>query len=229
MRPSLYLTRARLRHDPAIAAIAPLLLPVEISSRTKALHQLIWSLFAGRPDATRDFLWQEDRQGSLFILSHTPPGESPIFTTETKSLSPNLQAGDRLRFSLRANATRSLKTDGAARGKRADVVMAALKSIPPKERAEARPSIIFTEGREWLKAQGQRHGFELATDAFLRIESYESLSIPRPGTKPIQISVLSFEGVLNVNDPETFLAALAKGFGHAKAFGCGLMLIQRAA
>jgi CRISPR system Cascade subunit CasE len=42
------------------------------------------------------------------------------------------------------------------------------------------------------------------------------------------IAVLEFAGVLTVRDPARFLAALAQGFGHAKAFGCGLMLIRRA-
>jgi CRISPR system Cascade subunit CasE len=40
--------------------------------------------------------------------------------------------------------------------------------------------------------------------------------------------VLDFEGVLEVTDPVRFLAALANGFGRARAFGCGLMLIRRA-
>jgi len=34
--------------------------------------------------------------------------------------------------------------------------------------------------------------------------------------------------VLTVEDPPLFLVALAAGFGRARAFGCGLMLIRRA-
>jgi CRISPR system Cascade subunit CasE len=34
--------------------------------------------------------------------------------------------------------------------------------------------------------------------------------------------------VLEVVSPDVFLEALARGFGKAKAFGCGLMLIRRA-
>ena len=48
------------------------------------------------------------------------------------------------------------------------------------------------------------------------------------GLAPIRFSVLDFTGVLEVRDPAAFLAAIARGFGRAKAFGCGLMLIRRA-
>jgi CRISPR system Cascade subunit CasE len=39
--------------------------------------------------------------------------------------------------------------------------------------------------------------------------------------------VLDINGVLTVKDPERFLVALASGFGRARAFGYGLMLIRR--
>jgi CRISPR system Cascade subunit CasE len=45
---------------------------------------------------------------------------------------------------------------------------------------------------------------------------------------PIEFSALDLSGVLEVQDGEPFLAALLSGFGKAKAFGCGLMLIRRA-
>lgn len=227
MMDTLYLTRARLRRDPSIASIAPLLLPAGASPRAGAAHQLIWSLFAGTPDAQRDFLWREDQNGTFFILSCRTPGESPIFEIETKEFSPLLAVGDKLRFSLRANATRSLKEPNAARGKRADVVMAALKSVAPSERARVRPGLIIKEGRTWLEAQGTRHGFALAEGAYLRVDGYDQLQIPRVEKKPITVSAIEFDGVLTVADPVRFLAALVHGFGHAKAFGCGLMLVRR--
>ena len=41
-------------------------------------------------------------------------------------------------------------------------------------------------------------------------------------------STLDFQGVLTVGDPDSLLPAIARGFGAAKAYGCGLMLIRRA-
>jgi CRISPR system Cascade subunit CasE len=43
-----------------------------------------------------------------------------------------------------------------------------------------------------------------------------------------QFGVLDLAGTIEVTDSDAFLAALAQGFGRAKAFGCGLMLIRRA-
>jgi CRISPR system Cascade subunit CasE len=40
--------------------------------------------------------------------------------------------------------------------------------------------------------------------------------------------MLEMTGRLEVNEPEAFLSHLSQGFGRAKAFGCGLMLIRRA-
>lgn len=41
-------------------------------------------------------------------------------------------------------------------------------------------------------------------------------------------STLDFDGTLTVADPAPLLAAIVRGFGAAKAYGCGLMLIRRA-
>ena len=43
-----------------------------------------------------------------------------------------------------------------------------------------------------------------------------------------QFGVLDMTGVLALEDPTAFLARLSAGFGRAKAFGCGLMMIRRA-
>jgi CRISPR system Cascade subunit CasE len=44
----------------------------------------------------------------------------------------------------------------------------------------------------------------------------------------MRIGVLDLEGVLVVSDPARLCHCLAHGFGRAKAFGCGLMMIRRA-
>jgi CRISPR system Cascade subunit CasE len=57
--------------------------------------------------------------------------------------------------------------------------------------------------------------------------AYQTLGIDRRGAN-MKIGVLDFEGVLEVTDPDRFVDAVAQGFGRAKGFGCGLMLIRRA-
>ncbi len=231
----LFLSRAALKRDPAVAALAALVLPRDDGARAAATHRLVWSLFAGDPDSRRDFLFREqDPVGPLsdrtafMILSRRPPHpDNPLLDVETKDFSPVLAAGDRLGFSLRANPTRS-RRDEQGRQRRHDVVMDAL---PKDGRAEARQAVITREGRRWLEAQAAKSGFRLAEDddfddARLRVDGYSQWRLPRLGSKGT-VSVVDFTGEMEVTDPPLFLARLAEGIGRAKAFGCGLLLIRR--
>jgi CRISPR system Cascade subunit CasE len=221
-----YLLRARLKSNAAIASIATLLLPEEPSRRAEASHRLLWSLFAGNPEMPRPFLWREDKGGNFYILTSQLPAESEIFDVEVKEFAPALAVGDRLQFSLRANATRAYKLPGQRRSKRADVVMAALSPLSKTERSEQREAAVQEAGTEWLAGQGGKHGFLLPTPP--RVDGYNKWKIPRRNDATIEISTLDFEGVLEVVEVDKFTVALASGLGHAKAFGCGLMLIRRA-
>jgi CRISPR system Cascade subunit CasE len=221
-----YLLRVRLKRSASITSIATLLLPEEPSRRAEASHRLLWSLFAGDPEAPRPFLWREDKGGVFYLLASQLPGDSEIFDVEVKDFAPALAVGDRLQFSLRANATRAYKTARDTRGKRADVVMAALSPLSQPERFLQREAVIQEAGAAWLSGQGAKHGFSLP--AAPRVDGYNKWKIPRGKLAKIEISTLDFEGVLEVTDVDQFTAALASGFGHAKAFGCGLMLIRRA-
>ena len=155
-----------------------------------------------------------------------------MFDVETKPFAPALAIGDRLGFSLYSNpaVNRVHRIDGRKVTQRHDVVMDALSNIPPQERAKRRPGAIMAAGRAWLERQGQKAGFEIAdADETLNIDGYDQFEIGRDGRKrSIRVSVLTFDGFLVIRDPGTFLRELPEGFGRARAFGCGLMLIRRA-
>jgi CRISPR system Cascade subunit CasE len=108
--------------------------------------------------------------------------------------------------------------------------MDALKQIPKEERWVARPRLIQAAGSAWLRARAESSGFALRE---VQTAGYDQVEIPRDATArnakqlPIRFSVLDLEGELEVADPAIFLAAIAAGFGRARAFGCGLMLIRR--
>jgi CRISPR system Cascade subunit CasE len=158
-------------------------------------------------------------------LSARPPADPHgLFDLDCKEFAPVLSVGDRLGFRLRANPTVTRSCGAGKRGQRADVVMDALRGAG--DRAAQRPGTIVTAGRAWLAAQGARHGF--TPDPEVAVDGYDQRRLPRPGGTPMQFSTLDFEGRLTIDDPALFLAQLARGFGRAKAFGCGLMLIRRA-
>jgi CRISPR system Cascade subunit CasE len=222
----LFLSRARLRRDAPMTALAELLVPAQPADRAGASHKLVWALFADSTDRRRDFLWREETPGHFMALSTRPP-EDPhrLFDLDFKPFTPVLSAGDRLGFTLRANPVVARPEARGERGKRHDVVMNALRAIPKSERAAARPEAVLTAGRAWLARQGEAHGFAPVGDA--DVDGYDSLRIPRAAGKPVVFGVLDISGVLEVQDPARFLARLIQGFGRARAFGCGLMLIRR--
>jgi CRISPR system Cascade subunit CasE len=107
-----------------------------------------------------------------------------------------------------------------------------LQALPKEARADARRPATLEAGRAWLADQGARSGFRLplhaAAETILRVDGYDHVRVARGrGRKAITFSVLDLEGMLEVASPDSFLEALVRGFGKAKAFGCGLMLIRR--
>lgn len=233
----LHLSRLALRRDTAVAALAPLLVPDDADARTGSAHHLLWSLFADDPDRRRDFLWRDDagagNRGHVFhVLSRRPPLDRlGLFDVETQEFAPALAPGDRLRFRLRANATVAVGVAPPGRSKRVDIVARALAPLTPEERRLRRHDVMQSVGRRWLAAQGGRAGFNLATDGespLVTVDGADWRVLRRSGGPPATFAVLDFAGIVDIVDPDAFLAALPLGFGRAKAFGCGLMLIRRA-
>lgn len=247
-----FLTRARLRGDAPASALRPLLVPNGDSERVSAGHRLVWTLFGDSADRKRDFLWREAEPGLFFLLSsRLPEDHTGLFELDQpKPFAPALIVGDRLGFTLRANATVSRGGKGQRRGKVSDVVMDALHSVLPGERASARRKIVEQAGFKWLASQARKAGFSVDDEGgmpegaeededLLRdeetgaanvkqvtVSAYRTLRLDRPG-ESARLGVLDFDGVLEVRDPGLFVENLLRGFGRAKAFGCGLMLIRR--
>jgi CRISPR system Cascade subunit CasE len=231
MSAELYLSRARLRTDAPISALHNLLVPKDESARISASHRLVWTLFGDVPERARDFLWRESEPGTFYLLSERAPQDHHgIFSLdEPKIFAPALAVGDRLAFALRANATVARSAGKGARGKPCDVVMDALHALPQDQRSARRQALAEEVGCSWLSRQGTGAGFVLVPGGGKSVVSgYRTVRLERErrGVSG-QLGVIDFEGVLEVVDPVAFLAAITKGFGRAKAFGCGLMLIRR--
>lgn len=218
----MHLSRLILARRPDIAALGQLLNPDHGGRRADAHHRLIWSAFAGDADAPRDFLWREIGRGRFMVLSVRPPARSALFgQIDSKPFAPALATGDRLSIVLRANATRTVtETDGRKRHR--DVVMEALHPVPGAERAARRMELAQEAGARWLEGQGARAGFAVRSAT---IRGYRVIEARSRGPR---FGVIDIEGVIEIVDPGTFLDRVGRGFGRAKAFGCGLMLMRRA-
>jgi CRISPR system Cascade subunit CasE len=219
-----YLSRLSLRRDASLAALSPLLIPSESGALAGAAHRLIWATFADDPEQKRDFLWrQQDQRRWLVLSSRLPHDPHQLFEVESKVFAPVLVSGQCLAFALRANAVVT-REDENGRPKRSDIVMDRLRAFPKGQRAQARDRLALEAARDWLASQGAKAGFRLDR---VDVVAYRTESIPRHRLKSIELGVLDLEGDIIVETPQRFLLALARGFGKAKAFGCGLMLIRR--
>lgn len=220
---SLYLSRCRLRPNPSNKALSGLIDDSDTGRLMNAHHRLVWTLFADREDRKRDFLWRYDGKRRFYTLSARPPRDSDFFDPpETKAFSPGLRPGDRLSFVLRANATR--ERSHVRDNRRVDVVMDMLRDILGEERASRRMKFAQEAANGWMTRQGALKGF---VPEQILVENYSTLSLSRRGNRPAQFGLLDIRGRIELTDPENFIHHLAAGFGRAKAWGCGLMMIRR--
>lgn len=236
-----YLTRVCLRRDVPAAALREVLLPQGAGQRSASAHRLIWTLFADSSDRARDFLWHEGRSGEFYLLSERIPADQHgLFSVEApRVFAPSLAPGDRLSFLLRVNATVARSSGPNQRGKPCDIVMDALKDVPVGSRAESRKELLVGVATRWLSAREAKSGFALAGESNeadgdpmhagpVRVRGYHVERIDRGrGAHDLSIGVLDLEGQVEVRDPGALIAAIKRGFGRGKAFGCGLMLIKR--
>ena len=230
---NLYFSRITLNRKAPVRALSKLLDPKDKAKAADAHHRLIWTLFDDSSDRDRDFLWRADGKGKFYVLSARQPDNTHgLFNPpETKTFEPNLKAGDRLGFVLRANATRDQaavsRMDKAARknnNRRVDIVMDLLHKIPSGDRAGERMILAQTAAEGWMERQGSAKGF---VSRKVAVEDYRVLELGRNTKRGLTHGILDLTGEIEVSEPDAFLSALAKGFGRAKAWGCGLMLIRR--
>ncbi|WP_395788243.1 type I-E CRISPR-associated protein Cas6/Cse3/CasE [Aquimonas sp.] len=216
-------------------------------------HQWLWQFFATEHQAPRDFLFRrieprDDQPGVVYTVSaRAPLAPHPAWRVDSREYQPALAQGERLRFELRANPVRSIRPEGAdpkRRSKRHDVVMHAKKHLIAAHSAGTwsklgdaeRPALyplVHEAVADWLLGNADRpgvaarHGFILDAPS-LQVDSYLQHRFPRGNKAPISLSTVDISGVLEVRDPLAFSNALLRGIGHAKAFGCGLLLARRA-
>ena len=101
-----YLTRARLNRRASSGALAPLLCPRDQDMALDLHHRLVWSLFPAG-ECKRDFLWRAAQRTEFLVLSQRRPSHNELFEPlQVKTFAPDLEVGDRLRFTLRVNATK---------------------------------------------------------------------------------------------------------------------------
>jgi CRISPR system Cascade subunit CasE len=210
-------------------------------------HRWLWRFFPAEPGAPRGFLFRRiephaARGGPILytISSRQPEPAHPAWQVDSRPYDPQVPTGARLSFELRINPVQARARDGGR--KRDDVVMHAKRRILTERGAKAwreldaatRPPLYELAHRTvvtWFTGEEEqgvaaRHGFRVA-DGTMRVDAYRQHRFSRKGSQPIRISTVDLSGVLEVTDTARARTALLNGIGHAKAFGCGLLLVRR--
>jgi CRISPR system Cascade subunit CasE len=188
------------------------------------IHRQLWRLFPGEDKEPRKNA-EEGRQGFLFRVENNQPGrplrlliqswQAPeptagLTIVGTREFQPQPAHGQRLAFLLTANPVKT-------------IIDAQRETKSGKSSEKCRvPLIHESEQREWLKRKligaGEFEGVNVVPHAPVFF---------RKGNRGGKIVMVTFEGVLRVNEPGTLIAYLENGIGPAKAFGCGLLLVRR--
>lgn len=198
----------------------------------QALHRTVMSAFPQGGDAARaEFgvlyrLEPQPRDGSIRLLvqsqvvpdwSRMPQGY--LLAAATKDVGRAygaIETGMLLRFRLRANATRRVKS--AKDGRLLKNSRRLLLNTPEAQLA-------------WLNRKGEQHGFQpvqveiLSDDMGLRAVAAVGWTEGRQGDRLLTFGAVLYEGVIRVTDGVRFQEALRTGIGPAKGYGFGLLSV----
>ena len=244
-----FLTSASFRHNASAQAIIRTLDPGDPDLALDTHHQLIWSLFAEEAgsDGKRDFLWRYDDSRFQILSERAPSDAHRLFDMSVRTLNLRFETGDKLVFRLRANATVSRGGGkGNGRSSRHDIVMDQMLQMqaedPMLKRHELRDEAVPIAAEKWLCRTGERAGFEFVRFSDVGYRTLElkrragqgarkTVSQPKSRDQgsgsPARFGVLDMDGILVVQSPELFVSSVVHGFGRGKAFGFGLMLLDR--
>ena len=199
-------------------------IPWEFARNSYDLHRQLWRLFPGEEKETRSN-GEELRQGFLFRIEdnstgrparllvqsrRAPEAASGVVLVGTREIQPQPVVGQRLAFLLTANPVKTV-TDAQRDAK------------PGKKSEKCRVPLIKEEDqREWIARK-------LASAGEIEIVSVlpHAPIYFRKGNRGGKLATVTFDGVLRVSEPTRMTELLGNGIGHAKAFGCGLLLVRR--
>lgn len=202
----------------------------------QAMHAAVLACFPPGSDAAGAgdgrVLWRLEQGSShratLYVSSPSRPDFTSIVeqagwpasesTWRTGSLDPllgRLTRGQQWAFRLTANPTHAVTTPGRDRGR----TMA---------------HVTVGQQTDWLLSKAARNGFDIVDgeqgQAQLEVVHREVVRFGRRTDghhRQVELSRVTFDGILEVNDTEALRQAMISGIGRGKAYGCGLLTLAR--
>lgn len=186
--------------------------PKEIATGER--HRHLWRLdtLAGKRYL---LIMSQSRPDSDLLLKYGVVGT--VVTKTYDTFLDKIQDGQIMRFRLTANPTHTITPPGKKRGK-------------------VFPHVTVAQQEKWLVDRSEKSGFQLVkqvgvddltetgTLAFEIVGRDWPMLHRNPG-RAVRLSRVTFEGLLRVEDAETFKQTLVNGIGREKAFGMGMMTV----
>lgn len=206
-------------------------------------HAFIWRLFPG-DGHQRDFLFRRLRDPWAFLVvsERMPCSFDPVVEVETKRYEPSLEEGAMVRFDLRANPVVSRRS-ATGSSRRHDVLMDA-KRRGKENGDDDVGTLLLQAGRDWVLSRCEQWGLQVDPGSLIQSGHFQHRLRPRKRQqeayapkqvggrearekeREILFSSLDYQGVARVQDSRLLRKALLAGVGHAKGFGCGLLLVR---
>lgn len=193
------------------------------------LHAAVLAAFPPDADQGR-VLWRIDEGGhrtDLFLVSrHRPdlthlveeagwPTSSSWDTASYQPFLDRLAVGQTWAFRLRANPVRRVSRGEGLRG-------------------TVKAHVTPVQQQDWLLRRASGLGFSVPEGTSgvpgLVVKNRSTARFQRAHSEPgrdVTIVMATFEGILDVTDPDAMRTTLTQGVGRAKAYGCGLLTLAR--
>lgn len=210
-----------------------------LSSRQRLHAAVMASVPPAPPDQSRT-LWRLDEMGPILTLYITGPVRPDLThlveqagwpTTEawdTREYAPflrRLDAGQRWHFRLMANAVRQVSRDGA--------------------RSRFQGARTAHHAQDWLIKRQGLHGFRVCENGLPAMDDpehpgwdvmvsglgalrFDKRADDSSARRRVTVTTATYEGTLEVTDPDLLRLALTSGIGRARGYGCGLMTLAPA-
>ena len=167
------------------------------------LHGAVESAFTGE---RRRRLWRLDRLGErlyLLLLSEDVPELSGVVEQFGTGAAAETRSYDPLLQRVEPGSSWQFRLT-------ANPTKCCKDPKAPAERGTVAAHCSTKYQKQWLLDRAAKHGFALREEEFT-----------------VTLLAVTYEGALQVTDPEQFRALLCQGMGRGKAYGLGLMTVMR--
>lgn len=196
--------------------LSKIVLPWQKAKNPYDIHRELWHLFPGREDEKRDFLFRVEKQekgyGAMVLMQsdQKPSSANNDYLRDNRKYEIKLTKGQSLRFRLRANPVKTIDDEAGRLNRKGEIKKCRV------------PLIREDEQKKWIerKLEGACSLDSLSIQQEVPLY-FRKTAEQRTG----KIQTVLFDGVLQIEHPDIFMAIIKAGVGPAKAFGCGLISI----